>query len=223
MAENSRHVCNWKFIAPIDIDGFGQCDVEVEIDVCQFETTTDIDFFVEDGVLNWYEAAGDGDAGDGDDGTPGQPEEPPGDTGPDAIFCDPCKPAGSYVGGYQDLFTVGGEGSGAIYAGTVTVNITDPTTNPDNDGKTGIKATIEDGECCCTGDPAPTGAQEYVLPVTPVSLGELRGNVNNRPLPACDECGCQDEGGCYGSFNDACPGFVSVIETMIEIEKNNCI
>ena len=222
-------------MAPISIDGFGDCDVESQIiDLCQFEASTELDFFLQDGLLEWYEAGGSGD-GDGDgDYDPGNPDidNPPGDTGPDPVFCNPCAAEfKSYAGSYPELFTVGGESTGAIYCGSVTITINDPSLNPDNDGKTGIKLTItsEDGEggesCCCTGTPSQGGVKTWILSPTQITLGDLRGNVDNKKVPACDGCGCQEEDTslCYGSFNEACPGLTSVLDVMLQIEKNNCL
>lgn len=213
----STNTCFFKFIAPIDLEGFGECELEVEHDVCQYNETTTLDFFVENGELNVYEAV------------PADPDEdyipPPETDGPEAIFCDPCAANSSYyVGFLKDLFTVGGEGSSAIYCGSVEVVIIPAKAQADDEGKQGKKAVVEDTDgCCCSGSPA-SDNKMYVLETTSVTLGELRGNVDNRPIPTCDDCGCSEEDAtaCYGDFNAVCPGLAQIIEVLKLTESTNC-
>lgn len=214
----STQECIFKFIAPIDLEGFGQCELEVEHDVCQYRETVTLDFFVEDGKLNVYEA-------EAEPENPEDPIPPKPDKGPESIFCDPCFQSDSYyVGFIPDLFTVGGEGSAALYCGSVEVVIVPAKAQTDDEGKEGKKAIVEDTDgCCCSGSPA-SNDKKYLLAATPVTLGELRGNVNNRPLPTCDDCGCEEEDqtACYGDFSGVCPALADIIEVLKSIESTNC-
>lgn len=210
----STNTCFFKFIAPISLEGFGECELDVEHDVCQYEKTTTLDFFVENGELNVYAVLPDP-----------PPEESPPQPGPPAIFCDPCLAAGSYYTGYMpELFTVGGEGSSAIYCGSVEVVIIPAKASEGDEGKQGKKAIVEDTDgCCCSGEPQSNGKM-YLLETTDVTLGELRGNINNRPIPTCDDCGCDSENPttCYGDFNAVCPGLAQIIEVLKSTESTNC-
>lgn len=217
---DQRNICNWRFVAPISIEGFGDCDTETIVDICQFEESTTLDFFIQNGQLEWYEA----EAVDEEESPWPNPEEPE-PPGPPPVMCDPCSPDGKYIGQYPEMFTVGGDVSSAIYAGSVEITIVKPSKNPDDDGRSGIKAVIDDRECCCTGTPVADDPHDtYILDVSVVTLSELRGNVDSRRIPDCDGCGCPSENPavCYGVFHDACPGLVSVIEVIRTIEINNC-